>query len=147
MLMKAELANSILEENHSTCVILKGEEIIYTSSYIGVKPLLVFMKEPKVYEASELILVDKVIGKAALLLAAKIGITEIYTPVTSLAALAAAKEHNISLYAAEVVPYIENRTKTGMCPIEMSVTNTNDLNEAFHNISDTIKVLMVAKSN
>lgn len=144
--MKAELANSILEDNQSTCVILKGDEIIYTSSFIGVKPLLMFMKEPKVYEPSELILVDKVIGKAALLLAAKIGITEIYTPVTSLAAITAAKEHQISLNAAEVVPFIENRDKTGMCPIEMSVKNTNDLDEAFQNISESIKVLMAVKS-
>lgn len=144
--MKVESANLLLEANQSTCVILKGEEIIYTSSYIGVKPLLVFMKEPNDYKPSELVLVDKVIGKAALLLAAKIGITEIYTPVTSLAALAAAKEHHISLNAAEVVPYIENRTKTGMCPIEMSVTNTSDLDEAFLNISNTISMLMAAKS-
>ena len=144
--MKAELASSLLEDNQSSCVILKGEEIVYTSTFIGVKPLLVFMKEPKIYEESELTLVDKVIGKAALLLAAKIGITEIYTPITSLAALAAAKEHNISLYAADVVPFIENRDKTGMCPIEMSVTNTSDLDEAFLNINETIKVLMAAKS-
>lgn len=144
--MKAELANSILEDNQSTCVILKSDEIIYTSSFIGVKPLLVFMREPNVYEPSELVLVDKVIGKAALLLAAKIGITEIYTPVTSLAALAAAKEHNISLQATEVVPFIENRDKTGMCPIEMSVINTKNLDEAFDNINETIKVLMAAKS-
>ena len=144
--MKAELASSLLEDNQSSCVILKGEEIVYTSTFIGVKPLLVFMKEPKIYEESELTLVDKVIGKAALLLAAKIGITEIYTPVTSLAALAAAKEHHISLYAADVVPFIENRDKTGMCPIEMSVTNTSDLDEAFLNINETIKVLMAAKS-
>lgn len=144
--MKAELANSLLEDNQSSCVILKGEEIVYTSSYIGVKPLLVFMKEGNDYTPSELVLVDKVIGKAALLLAAKIGIPLIYTPVTSLAALAAAKEHQISLYAAEVVPYIENRDKTGMCPIEMSVKNTTDLDEAFANITETIKVLMAAKS-
>lgn len=144
--MKAELANSLLEDNQSTCIILKGDLIIYTSSFIGVKPLLNFMKEPKNDEPDELILVDKVIGKAALLLAAKIGIREIYTPVTSLAALAAAKEHHISLYAAEVVPFIENRTKTGMCPIEMSVKNTDDLDEAFLNISETIKVLMAAKA-
>jgi len=144
--MKVELANSILEDNQSTCVILKGDKIIYTSSFIGVKPLLVFMKESKGYDPSELILVDKVIGKAALLLAAKIGIPEIYTPVTSLAALAAAKEHNISLNAADVVPFIENRDKTGMCPIEMSVRNTSDLDEAFLNISETIKVLMAAKA-
>lgn len=84
------------------------------------------MKESKDYEPGELVLVDKVIGKAALLLAAKIGITKIYTPVTSYAALDAAKEHHISLNAAEVVHFIENRTKTGMCPIEMSVKNTID---------------------
>jgi len=144
--MKVELTNSILEDNHSTCVILKGDEIIYTSSFIGVKPLLVFMKESRDYEPSELTLVDKVIGKAALLLAAKIGITEIYTPVTSLAALAAAKAHHIRLYAIEAVPFIENRDKTGMCPIEMSVIDTNDFDEAFHRINETIKVLMAAKS-
>ena len=142
--MKVEFANALLEKNDSTCIILKDGEIIYTSSFIGVKPLLVFMKNHRDVSPEGLVLVDKVIGKAALMLAARMRFREIYTPVTSLAALASAKELNISLHAAEVVPYIKNRTNTGMCPIEMSVIQTNDLEEAYININEAIRKLMAA---
>lgn len=142
--MKVEFANALLEQNDSTCIILKDGQIIYTSSFIGVKPLLVFMENHRDVSPEGLVLVDKVIGKAALMLAARMRFRVIYTPVTSLAALASAKELQISLNAAQVVPYIKNRTNTGMCPIEMSVLHTNDLEEAYVNINEAIRKLMAA---
>lgn len=141
--MNLEQANKLLSEHNCTCIIIKNEEIIYTSSHIGVKPLLVFLdKHISIEKGEKLILIDRIIGKAALLLAAKCGISKIFTPVISKEALSAAKRYNIEWEASKIVPYIINREGTGKCPIESSVTNTIDLDEAIVKIKDAVAKLM-----
>jgi hypothetical protein len=135
-----------LQDEQSSCVILKNKEVFYRSSFIGVKPLLKFMESYKDEPVpSDLVLVDKIIGKAALLLSVKLGIREIYTPLASLPALEAAQLHGVQLYAKITVPYIVNRDKTGMCPLEESVLHTMDPEEAFLNIKAAITKLMAGK--
>lgn len=141
--MNLEQAKQLLMENNCTCIILKNDEIIYKSSYIGVKPLLVFLNEQAaLYDYEKLILIDKIIGKAAMLLAIKCGINKIFTPVISQEALLTAEYYNIEWEASKIVPYIINREGNGKCPIESSVTDTIDLDEAFYHIKGAIAELM-----
>lgn len=141
--MNLKQALQLLEETNSSCMVLKNNEIIYTSSSSGVKPLLMFLKEDVVLgENDRLILIDKVIGKAALLLAAKCKIQEVYTPIISALALEAAKQHKIQCTALDTVPYIINREGKGMCPMESSVIDTLDIEQAYLNIISTIDRLM-----
>ncbi|MDF2674896.1 MAG: hypothetical protein K0R09_3164 [Clostridiales bacterium] len=141
--MNLELANQLLKDYKATCIILKNEEIIYTSTHIGVKPLLLFLNQQVTLEKDDrLTLIDKIIGKAALLLAVKCKINRIYTPIISAEALTAAKHYNIEWEADSIVPHIINREGTGKCPIEASVTDTIDLDEAFDNIKGAIAQLM-----
>lgn len=141
--MNLEQANQLLKDNGCTCIILKNDEIIYKSNFIGVKPLLVFLNEQVEFKKNDkLILIDKIIGKAALLLAAKCKINKIYTPVISKEALSAAEFYNIKWEASKIVPHIINREGNGKCPIEASVTDTIDLDEAFNNIKGAIAELM-----
>lgn len=93
------------------------------------------------YENDKLILIDRVIGRAAMFLAVKCRINKIFTPVMSLEALEIAKLYNIGCTAANTVPYILNRTETGKCPIEASVTHTTDPDEALANIKHTVAEL------
>lgn len=135
-----------LKSHEASCLIYNNDELIYKSSHIGVKPLLDFLEKKDGYQNTEqLILVDKVIGKAALMLSALIGIQKIYTPVASEAAHKSAKENSILLISDRIVPYIINRDKTGMCPIEKSVMNVQDPNLALENIRQTIQGLMAKK--
>ena len=137
----------MLRDRELSCIILKNDEVIYTSTFIGVKPLLMFMQEGTIIgENDTLTLVDKVIGKAALLLAVKCGIDRIYTPILSEEALAAAAHYQIPVEAEKVVPYIVNRARNGKCPIETSVMDTLDLDEAYENIKGAIAILMKQKS-
>lgn len=141
--MNLQQANQLLKDNSCTCIILKNNEIIYKSSYIGVKPLLMFLNEHAYLdETDKLILIDKVIGKAALLLAVKCKIYKIYTPVISQEALSAAEYYNIEWEAEKIVPRIINREGTGKCPIEASVSDTVDLDQALVNIKGAISELM-----
>lgn len=137
-----------LNEKEASCLIYKDGELLYTSNFIGVKPLLVFMEQyPQDFTDQKLVLVDKVIGKAALLLSKLIGIQEIYTPLASSLAVNAASLHNITLYAESVVPFIKNRDNTGMCPLEQSVLEIDDPILALEKIRETIAILMKNKSN
>lgn len=141
--MNLQLANELLEKNKCTCIILKNDEIIYKSSYNGVRPLLLFLNENIPLDKNDkLILIDKVIGRAAMLLAAKCRVNKIFTPVMSLEALEVAEFYNIGCTASNTVPYIMNRDKTGKCPIEASVSETLDLEEALNNIKCTVAKLM-----
>lgn len=140
--MNLQQANQLLQNNEYTCVILKNDTIIYTSSYKGVRPLLLFLNESiSLKNDDKLILIDRIIGRAALLLAAKCRINKIFTPVISMEAFEVAKLHNIECEASAVVPYILNNMKNGKCPIECSVSKTVDLNEALSNIKSTIAAL------
>ncbi len=144
--MNLEQAKSLLKENQASCLIFKNQELIYSSQYIGVKPLLQFMKEDHfIDENDKITLVDKVIGKAAMLLAAHIGISRVLTPVMSLEAVKVAELYHIDYEASQMVPYIINRQGTGKCPLELSVENTEDLQQGLLNIQEAIAELMKAK--
>lgn len=146
--MNLEQANQLLRDLDSTCIILKNDQVIYKSNYIGVKPLLVFLeKQISLEKGDELVLIDKIIGRAALLLAVKCKINKIFTPVISQEALSAAEYYKIEWEAGKIVPHIINREGTGKCPIEASVTDTHaiDLDEAYANIKGAIAKLMKNK--
>lgn len=136
----------LLERSGASCLILHQDEVIFSSSFIGVKPLLQFMAEAQPLPGNDLVLIDKVIGKAALLLAKRLGIRTIYTPVASEAALSSAAHHGIDLQAASVVPFITNRALTGMCPLEASVLDTNDPLQGEVNIRAAIRILMAGQN-
>lgn len=133
----------LLATRDQACILLKNGELIYEDTGLGVKPLRKlrqqnFSKAPN----DKLVLIDKVIGKGALMLAELIGVDEIFTPLTSEAALNYSKKCNIPIHSLEIVPFIENRDRTGMCPIENSVKDTNDPILGEQNIEKAIEYLM-----
>lgn len=135
-------ANKLLQDNKCTCIILQNDKIIYKSSYKGVKPLLLFLNKSTYLENNDkLILIDKIIGRAAILLAAKCKIKKIFTPVISAEALEIARLYNIEYEASATVSYILNNAKNGKCPIESSVSGIVDPDTALINIKNTIAEL------
>lgn len=139
---------SYLEKRNKTFILLKNNEIIYEDDSIGVKALRM-LRQKKIYknQNDKFILIDKIIGKAAVVLAALNNIDEIYTPLASAYAIEFSKELPIKLFYKEKVDFIENRTHDGMCPIEKSVLNLTDLLEAEKSISKTIEYLMNKNTN
>ena len=55
-------------------------------------------------------------------------------------------EHGVSFGYCELVPMIENRTHTGMCPMEETVLHLADPSEAFSALEKTIARLMQEKA-
>ena len=133
----------LLTSRNKTCILINQETIVYESDAFGVKPLRELRQmNYKKLDGDYLVLVDRVIGKGALMLAELIGVDAIFTPLTSQTALDYNKTLHIPLYYKDLVPYIENRDRSGMCPIEHSVRDTNDPELGEQNIEAAIKILM-----
>lgn len=133
----------LLTARNKTCILINRETIVYESHAIGVKPLRELRKmNYRKLDGDYLILVDRVIGKGALMLAELLGVDAIFTPLTSQTALDYSKKADIPIYYKELVPFIENRDRTGMCPIENSVRHTDDPVEGEQNIEAAIGILM-----
>ena len=111
-----------LREGESNCIIVKGEDTL-RFSLPGVKTLITILKEdPSILKES--FVLDKIVGKGAAALMILGEVKEIYAELISEHAVILLEKNNIKFSYGERVPFIENRFKTGLCPIEMlSVTS------------------------
>ena len=130
-----DIAKATLEKNDLSLAIVKEGKVLYSSSAKGIKPLYTALEEIG-GELSGASIADKVIGKAAALLCNSVGIKAIYTKLISEQAIKILKKTNIEFYYNQVVPYIKNRDKTDMCPIEKMAETTDDHEEMISKLED-----------
>ncbi len=138
---KLERAAALLKETEVSCVIwIEGKEPIL-SDEMGIKPL---MKELRIEKCAFAhgVIADKVVGKAAALMAVLGGAKAVYGQVLSESAEKILQMYQIEYAYDEKVPYIANRTKTGQCPLEESVISVDDPEKAFEVLEETIAGLM-----
>lgn len=128
-----------IKESQYTCIVKSENKVVFTSMDKGVKPLLDYIGEKNDYQ--HITIIDKIIGKGAMCLAIKGKAEKVITPIISEKALEIAKAYDVDIAYEKVVPYIINRTRTGSCPIEKAVSTTDDVEEAYHIIIDTLKKL------
>lgn len=123
-----QLQKKLNEEGLS--LIADRQRELYTSKLHGIGPIINPMKED-IYYFEDAIVVDKVIGKATAMLLILSKVKYIYAYVLSEKAKEILEYYHISYDCEKVVPYIINRTHDGMCPMEKTVYDMNDLDEAF----------------
>lgn len=82
------------------------------------------------------------VGKAAALMAVLGGACAVYGEVMSGSAARILEKNCVEYAFHTMVPYIENRTKTGQCPLEESVSEIENPEEAFEVLEKTIQKLM-----
>lgn len=123
-----QLQKKLNEEQLSLIADRQGE--IYTSLLHGIGPIINPMKEDLNY-FQDAIVVDKVIGKATAMLLILSKVEYIYAYVLSEKAKEILDYYQIDYDYETLVPYIINRTKDGMCPMEKTVYDLTDLNEAY----------------
>ena len=129
-----ELKKMLLNNNY-TCVIKKGVNIT-TSTERGIKPVIT-MLDNDINSLKDAVVCDKVIGRAAALLFVYGGISIIHSAVISKTALEVFTDNNISVTYDKLVDRIQNRTKTGLCPMEtmaMDIANPADAYNFFKEI-------------
>lgn len=101
----------LLHEGNYSCVIKNKE--ISTFTQRGITDLYDLLNtDPAFLRGAQI--ADKVIGKAA----AVFRVQEVYTDIISEPALVLLRRANIKLDCMQVVPRIQNRDRTGWCPLE-----------------------------
>lgn len=132
------IARQTLEEKGLTLAIVKNGNIIFTSTERGIYPLFNIVNEM----ASQLkgsSVADKVTGKAAAMLYKHAGISELYTNLISEKATEVLKDTPILLEFGLSVPYIKNRDKSGMCPVESLSSGIDNISDLMAGISEFLQ--------
>lgn len=131
-------AIKMLTEGEYTCVLCK-DELVYTSTERGVKPLLE-------WHDSEINLqgfsaADKVVGKAAAFIYVLLGVDDVYAPVISEGAMHILEANGIKVQCKLLVKEIINRSGTGRCPMEETVDGITEAKEALEAVKRKIAKL------
>jgi len=134
-----EIAKKLLIDEELSCVLV-GEGKVIKSKDKGVKPLIELIRNNQDVKACSV--ADTVVGKAAALLYIQLEVKEVYGKLMSQDAVRVFEKHGISYSYMNLVPFIKNRDKTDMCPMEKSVKNIDDPELAYQAILETIKELM-----
>lgn len=129
-----ELAKRLLKEEDLAIAIVKEGNILFSSKEKGIKPMYTAVNEIKEnLEGSSI--ADRVIGKAAAQLCIYAGIKELYTNIISESAIEVLKSRDIIFTYKVSTPYIKNRDKTDMCPVEKLSRDIDNADELLKIIS------------
>ena len=116
-------AIALLTEGNYTCVVCR-EEITYTATFRGVKPLVNWLDEG--VDLTGFSAADKVVGKATAYLYCLLGVRAVHAHVMSTAAMEVLRTHGIDSRCEKEVPCIINRRGDGPCPFESAVWDIQD---------------------
>ncbi|MCF7833100.1 MAG: DUF1893 domain-containing protein [Candidatus Marinimicrobia bacterium] len=136
-----QIAKNLLGQNNFVCVIVKNGEILFSSSKKGIQPFFDALARHDREKYQGCSIADRVIGKAALMLAAYLGAKEVYSPLASQHAIDVSCDLSLNLEAEKVVPYIINRTNDGMCPMEKAVLDIIDPEKAYETLENKLQEL------
>ena len=126
----------LLHEGNYSCVIKNKE--ISTFTQRGITDLYDLLNtDPAFLRGAQI--ADKVIGKAAAVLMVLGRVQEVYTDIISEPALVLLRRANIKLDCMQVVPRIQNRYRTGWCPLETLCYEENSLEILYSIIHDFVE--------
>ena len=123
MVNELKRASALLSAGNYTCVLCRGDSI-FTDSRRGVRPLLELLESGA--DLRGFAAADKVVGKGAAYLYVLMGVGSVYAQVISSPATEVFIRYGIAFSCGTQVPAIENRTKTGLCPIESALLDVDD---------------------
>lgn len=113
-------------ENHSLLVYQKGK-ISFQDEH-GIQPLLIQIKKKGLKNS---IAVDKVVGKAAALLMVYGKVKQVHTNIIAKDAIIVFDKNKVKYSYNEVVDYIQNVKKDGLCPMEQKVLYIDNPKKAY----------------
>lgn len=132
-----EKAKSLLKGD-VTCVFVKGDEVI-TSTKSGIAPVMELIEQGK--NLNGFSVADKIVGKAASMLFKKVGIISVFAKVLSVSAEEYLKDQGINFSRVLPTNYILNQKENGMCPMEETVKDISDYEEAYVALKEKIRSL------
>lgn len=115
-------------ENHALAIVCGDTAQTYNER--GIKTLLSILSDtPELLRGATV--ADKVVGKAAALLMVKGKVKEVYAEVISESAIDIFRKYRIPFAYGTIAAKINNRSGTGMCPMEQTVVDIDNPNNAF----------------
>lgn len=133
-----DIAKDLLHKEKLALAVVKNGKIIFTSKDRGIKPLFSVVLELK-DELKGASIADRVTGKAAAMLCEYADIRELSTRLISEKAINVLEGTTIIYNYEESTPFIKNRDKTGMCPVETLSLKTNNVNELIEGITNFLE--------
>lgn len=124
----------LLQNNQASCVLANPDgKIICRKNGRGIGPIL------EIYEQLNgkmqgTVIADKIIGKAAAFIAVCGGVRCVYADIISQGAFDILRQYQITPFYTTLVPAIINRKKTGLCPMEQTVSGICEPFEALEKI-------------
>lgn len=138
-------ARRLIDSGEYSCVVIRGGEIIHKADGRGVSPLLhLCREEPEKLRDS--LVIDRVIGKAGAMILQRGGVGAVFGELLSKSADAFLTEYGIPHGCGRCIDVVINREGNGICPIERSVLHTDDPEEGYRAIVETVNKLMAAKA-
>ena len=125
-----------------TLVICKDEDII-KSDVTGIRPVMTLIDSKKDYKGYSA--ADKIVGRAAAFLYTLLQVKNLYGETMSKGAVEILKNSGIYYEYKTLTDYIENRQKTGMCPMDEAVKDIDNPKDAYEAIRNKIKFLQSQK--
>ena len=123
-----------LEEKGLSLLIYKDGKTVFSSTGIGMKPLLEVIESIGRETLRESIVVDKIVGRAAALLIIYMEAGEIYASTMSRSAIEVLRHHNLFFHFDQEVETIKGRDGVEICPFEKLVHKISDPAEAYYSI-------------
>lgn len=120
-------AIALVKSGKATCVLVYGNKIIRAESPRGIAYIIDLYEKGLLKDT---FVADKIIGKAAAMILSLGGIKSCFGENVSDSAIAWLNEHNIPVSYTNRSEYIVNRKGDGMCPMEETVKDISDANEA-----------------
>jgi hypothetical protein len=124
------IAKSMLISDNLSIIFIKKGRILYQSSEKSLTPFINALEICGGHLRGSS-LADRLMGKAAALLAIYAGIQSTYALTMSSDAIRFLKQYNIGLSFGNKVNEILNTTGTGICPFEKKMLNIDDPEEAY----------------
>jgi hypothetical protein len=138
-----QLNNQIkrLRQEELNLILVKEDTTLFTSSEEGMKPLIEAINQIGVSTLEGVIVIDKIVGKAAALLISYFKAKEVYCIILSKKGKTVLDTHRIRHYEERLTPEIMNRKGTDLCPFEQAVKDVNDPREGYERLSTTLEAL------
>lgn len=125
----------ILQEKNCSIVASNG----YFSYDSGIMPVISKLNED-LYYFKDLDVADKIVGKASAMLFTLSKVKSVYAEVLSVSGKQVFDKYGIKYEYGTLVDYIVNRRNDGMCPMELTVKDIDDLKLAYEALNNKISL-------
>ena len=126
-------------EDGYTCVITRDGQTLYASRESGIRPLLEILRQGIDVSGGDA--ADRIVGKAAALLYARMGVARVKAVVMSRSGLSVLESRGIPAQYQTLTDAIVNRRGDGPCPMEQAVADLDDPDRAYAALEARVREL------